>query len=330
MNALAKTEPKAQLVTGADVAAIIPRTLEETFRLAGAIAASGLAPQSLSSPEKVMVAIMAGAELGMPPFQSLQSFAVVNGRPCLWGDGLIAVARANGVKVREWMDGHADAAEAFCEVTRPDGETIQRSFSVADAKKAGLWDKQGPWKQYPRRMLQMRARAYAVRDGCADFLRGFQVREEVEDYQVKDVTPKQAGIAARLQDHGARNGEGFRPENVGAGLGETIEADFTATEHEPAAEPVPPAAAETAEPIEVEPSAETAPPPLSTGRDVLLDKLRERAGKLRDELTNAQTLDELEALWAGDGALRGDLGEHLPDLARDLERLFNGRYEALS
>jgi len=197
-----RPEPKAQLVAGGNVAAIIPRSLEETFRLAGAIATSGLAPNTLNTPEKVMVAIIAGAELGMPPFQSLQSFAVINGRPAIWGDGLIAVVRSHGFKVREWLEGEGDDMVAHCEVTRPDsGEVIPGEFSVADAKKAGLWGKSGPWQTSPKRMLKMRARGFACRDGAADVLRGFQLREEVEDYQpIREVSgaPAAAGLAARL------------------------------------------------------------------------------------------------------------------------------------
>ncbi|WP_051130248.1 hypothetical protein [Brevundimonas naejangsanensis] len=160
-----------------------------------------------------MVAIMAGAELGLAPFQALQSFAIVNNRPTLWGDGLMAVARAQGIKAQEWIDGEGDAAVAHCEVTRPDtGETIPRSFSVSDAKKAGLWNKQGPWQQYPKRMLQMRARAWALRDGCADMLRGFQVREEVEDYQTvsaRAVPAERPNLAARLAAPNDAPREGF-------------------------------------------------------------------------------------------------------------------------
>jgi hypothetical protein len=184
-------ERKPQLVAGAPVAALVPQTLEEAFRLATALSASGMAPRGIDKPEQIMVAIMAGAELGLAPFQALQSFAVVNGRPTLWGDGLMAVVRARGVRVKEWLDGEGDAMIAHCIATRPDtGEEIARAFTVADAKKASLWGKQGPWQQYPKRMLQMRARALALRDGCADMLRGIQIREEVEDYQtIREVRP---------------------------------------------------------------------------------------------------------------------------------------------
>lgn len=207
-------ERRPQLMAGSPVAALVPNSLEEAFRLAGALAASGMAPRGIDKPEQIMVAIMAGAELGLAPFQSLQSFAVVNGKPTLWGDGLMAVVRARGVKVREWAEGEGDQMVAHCVATRPDnGEEIARRFTVAQAKKAGLWGKTGPWTQYPERMLQMRARALALRDGCADMLRGIQVREEVEDYtHVRDVTPPRAsGVRERLSGPGE---EGFTTANA--------------------------------------------------------------------------------------------------------------------
>lgn len=196
---------RAQLVaTGGPINAIVPHDIDDMFRMAKAMHISGLVPATLNSPEKVMIAIMAGAELGIPPFQSVQSFAVINGRPTLWGDGLLAVVLSNGFRVRERLEGDGDGMIAKCELTRPDnGETTEREFSVTDAKKASLWGKAGPWQQYPKRMLKMRARAFALRDGAADVLRGFQLREEVDDYQdaqVEVVTeqPKGSGLAQRL------------------------------------------------------------------------------------------------------------------------------------
>lgn len=209
MNAVTTTQPRPQIVAGGSVAALVPQSLDEAFRVSQAIAASGLAPRGLEKPEQIMVAIMAGAELGFAPFQSLQSFAVVNGRPTLWGDGLVAVVRRNGCTIREW---HEDDT-AFCEVKRPDtGETILRSFSQADAAKAGLSGKTGPWQQYPQRMRAMRARAWAVRDGCADMLRGFQVAEEVQDYQpitARTVPTERPNLAARLAAPNDAPREGF-------------------------------------------------------------------------------------------------------------------------
>jgi hypothetical protein len=62
-------------------------------------------------------------------------------------------------------------------------------------------------------MLQMRARALALRDGCADMLRGIQIREEVEDYtHVRDVSPKPSGLRERLT--GPTTDEGFTSANA--------------------------------------------------------------------------------------------------------------------
>lgn len=177
--------------TGGKVSAIIPQSFEEAWRCAQLLCASGMTPKDINTSEKVMATIMAGAEIGMPPFQALQSFAIINGRPALWGDGMLGIVRARGVRVSENLSGDADDMVATCTVTRPDtNEEVTRTFSVADAKAAKLWGKRGrdgqdtPWITYPKRMLQMRARAWAIRDCCADILRGIQMAEEAQDVEV--------------------------------------------------------------------------------------------------------------------------------------------------
>lgn len=177
----------AQLRTGGGISAIVPHSIEEVFRLATAIAKSGLAPNGIKTPEQITIAIMHGMELGLPPMQAVQRIAVVNGRPTIWGDAIPALLWSRGFRLREWDDD----TTSFCEITRPDGTKITRMFSDADAKSAGLLGKSGPWTQYKRRMRQMRARGYAARDGAADVLGGLYVREELEDEKpFRDVTPK--------------------------------------------------------------------------------------------------------------------------------------------
>lgn len=169
------------LRTGGQIAPIIPTSIEEVFRLATAISKSGLAPNGIKSPEQITIAIMHGMEIGLPPMQAVNKIAVVNGKPTVWGDAVPALLYARGFKIKEWIDGET----AFCTVTRPDGTAITRSFSKADAKTAGLLDKAGPWKQYPNRMLAMRARGYAARDGAADVLSGMYITEELDGGELK-------------------------------------------------------------------------------------------------------------------------------------------------
>jgi hypothetical protein len=179
--------PKPQLHGGGAVVALVPQTLEEAYRLADAMSRSGLTPSNIKTPESVLVALMAGAELGFPPFQSLQSFAVINGRPSIYGDAVPALLWSKGFDIEEAFDGedptYPDTMKAVCTVTRPGGKKVTRTFSVADAKEGQLWTKGGPWTTAKKRMLQMRARGYAARDGASDVMRGLPLYEEAQDFE---------------------------------------------------------------------------------------------------------------------------------------------------
>lgn len=233
LPATTEARPRPSMAVGGNVGALIPQDIEQAFRIASALAQSGMTPNGFKTPETCFVAIMAGAELGLPPFQSLQSFAIINGRPTLYGDALMAVIRTNGFRVREWFEGEGDTLTAFCEVTRPDnGDTAEASFSVDDAKTAKLWAKGGPWATNPKRMLQWRARSFACRDGAADVLRGLQIREAVEGDEPLPEEPKAregTGLLARLETTQTLATEGFGIRDVATEAGEAA----------PAAEPAP-------------------------------------------------------------------------------------------
>lgn len=304
MNQVTTTQnaPRPAVRAGGPVAALVPQSLEEAFRVANAIAQSGLAPQGLKTPEQILVAIMAGAELGLAPFQSLQSIAVVNGRPSLWGDGLMAIARSQGIRAREWIEGAGDEAAAHCEVTRPDtGEVIVRAFTVPQAKKAGLWGKQGPWQQYPERMLQMRARAWALRDGCADFLRGFQVREEVEDFA--HGAPREAAPRTSLRARLAAPAEtGFSHEHVEREIGgEFVEVDpdpAPPDEDAPSSDPI--IESEARDPQSAEPSDEGQ---VSSPSDLPLDTLKKYANALFRVTSEKSLNDLIKVFWTENGGM---------------------------
>jgi hypothetical protein len=162
MSNVVAVEPRPSLVTGNRPAAIVPTDMDSAYRLGKAICLAGMAPKGMDTPEKCMIAIMRGMEVGLTPFMALDKIAIVNGRPTIWGDGAIGLVRGSGLCefIKERIEGAGDARMAVCEAKRRgEPEPIRRTFSVADAKKAGLWGKQGPWQQYPERMLQMRARA---------------------------------------------------------------------------------------------------------------------------------------------------------------------------
>lgn len=177
---------------------LAPQSLDEAMRFADILSKSSIVPKDFANnPGNILVAIQWGMELGLQPMQAMQSIAVINGRPALWGDAVIALVRSS--PLCEYVYEADDGEVATCSVKRR-GEAEQvRTFSMAEAKSAGLTGKQGPWSQYPKRMRQMRARAFALRDVFPDVLRGMPVAEEVQDYAAKDM-----GAAQRQADPAPR------------------------------------------------------------------------------------------------------------------------------
>lgn len=172
---------------------LMPSTFEGAIQFANAICKSNLLPRDYqNNPGNILSAIQYGSEIGLSPFQAMQSLAVINGRPSLYGDALLALVRSSGLL--EYIKEEIIDDKAVCTVKRKNEPIeIVRDFSKEDAKKAGLLNKPGPWTLYPKRMLQMRARAFALRDGFADCLRGIASAEEMQDVEIsniKDITPQ--------------------------------------------------------------------------------------------------------------------------------------------
>ena len=162
------------------------QTMGEAMQFAKMVSSSDFAPKDFKGkPESCLLAIQHGSEVGLSPMQSLQSIAVINGRPTIWGDAALALVQSSPAceYVREYLEGDGDQAVAVCEVKRRGypAPTVSR-FSMADAKRAGLAGKSGPWSQYPARMLALRARGFALRNAFADALRGLVTAEEAQDY----------------------------------------------------------------------------------------------------------------------------------------------------
>lgn len=189
-----QTPMKAPVLAGGALTALVPQSLDEAYRVAQALSLSGdMVPKHFQgNPDMIMAAVMRGAEIGLLPMQALSNIAVINGRASIWGDALPALMQRAGHQLDCEVTGEGDAMVATATLVRGDsGQRIVRTFSVADAKAANLLGKPGPWQQYRSRMLSMRARSYACRDGAADALMGLQVAEESQDMTpIRDVTPR--------------------------------------------------------------------------------------------------------------------------------------------
>ncbi|CAB4127689.1 hypothetical protein UFOVP93_27 [uncultured Caudovirales phage] len=153
-------------------------------KVAEHMAKSDMVPKDYrGKPDNILIAMEMGYQLGLPVAQCLQDIAVINGRPALWGDGLLALALSHpeckGIEETPIYE-NSIVVGYKCTVNRKGHEPHSQSFTLQQAKQAGLLGKQGPWTQYPQRMLQMRARV-AIKDKFADALRGFKV-VEIDEY----------------------------------------------------------------------------------------------------------------------------------------------------
>jgi len=166
-----------------------PTNFEQLERFCTHISSSSMVPKDyISKPGNVLVAVQMGSELGLKPMQALQNISVINGRPSVWGDALLALVKNHPICESIEETFNEDKTIATCTVKRKgDSKPVSRQFSMQDAAKAGLLGKDN-WKKYPTRMLQLRARAWALRDVFPDILCGMQVAEEQQDKEYEQIS----------------------------------------------------------------------------------------------------------------------------------------------
>ena len=163
-----------------------PATITEAIQFSEMLASSQMVPKAYQGkPQDIMVCVQWGYEIGLAPMQALQNIAVINGKPSVYGDAAMALVQASPVceDVEEYFENEGTPNPiAVCVAKRKGRKPVVAKFSVEDAKRAGLWGKQGPWSAYPKRMMQMRARGFALRDAFPDVLKGLITAEEAQDY----------------------------------------------------------------------------------------------------------------------------------------------------
>ena len=167
-----------------------PTTMAEAVQFSEMLASSSMVPkQYQGKANDVLVCVQWGYEMGLAPMQALQNIAVINGKPSVYGDAAMALVQNSPVceDIQEFFeDEGTQNPVAVCVAQRRGRKPVTGKFSVEDAKRAGLWGKQGPWTQYPKRMLQMRARGFALRDAFPDVLKGLITSEEAMDYPIEE------------------------------------------------------------------------------------------------------------------------------------------------
>jgi hypothetical protein len=168
-------------------------TLSELGRFAQIVLESGLAPESLDTLQKIILALELGMELGFRPMQALANIGVINGRAGIYGDAAKALCEASGLMIdyKQRFEGSIkDGTRKWIVESLRKGrkEYLVTEYSIDDAKTAELWGKltktgkPTPWVTAPDRMLMFRARGFNLRDNFPDVLKGFKTYEELEGY----------------------------------------------------------------------------------------------------------------------------------------------------
>lgn len=184
-------------MTGQTVGFMNPTTLSEALECAEMIAKSSMIPSNYRGKAgDVLIAGQMGAELGVPWLQALQGICVINGNPSVWGDLALALVR-NHPKFEDMNETYdEDTRTATCTIKIKDQMTpVTQSFSWADACQAQLSTKD-TYKKYRRRMLQMRARSWCMRDAIPEALKGLKLAEDQQALAEAYIKPIDAETGA--------------------------------------------------------------------------------------------------------------------------------------
>ena len=183
-------------------------------RMAANVAKSGMF--GCKTPEQAMsLMLMAQAE-GVHPAQAMREYHVIEGRPALKADAMLARFQRAGGSVR-WLE-MTDAVVRGV-FSHPQGGSVEIDWTIERARNAGLANR-GPWKAYPRSMLRARCISEAVRAVFPGIAVGTYTEEEVRDIIAdeaeKNITPAKSVEQAVASVSGTALTDEERQEHIKA------------------------------------------------------------------------------------------------------------------
>ncbi len=286
-----------------------PQTIEQTRDFCTMLSKTEFVPKAFrGKPDSIMVVGAMGARLGVDVFTAMSGIADINGKPCVYGDLMLAVC-LNHPEFEDCLEStegkaYEDNFTAVCTAKRKGREPVTRTFSVIEAKEAGLWKKDGPWTRTPQRMLQMRCRAFALRDTFADALAGMHGVEEMEG--MTDVT---ATATVRAEPKPAKR------RTVEATADAAVAAAHVETKGEPVAE-------------QTQADAPTLGEQVAEAKPATVDQCVVEFAKLWRHSDEGKAIaKEIQAAWKLDripdlaGSSQEDLGAFLADVKAGWEKL---------
>lgn len=157
-------------------------------QMAEAIAKSGLFGMKDTNSVLALMAV-AQAE-GLHPATAARDFHIIQGKPALKADAMLARFQNAGGKV-EWTEYTDDRVTGV--FSHPNGGNLSVSWSIEQATKIGLVKPGSGWQKFPRAMLRSRCVSEGIRSIFPGSVTGFYSPEEVADFddkpRIKDITP---------------------------------------------------------------------------------------------------------------------------------------------
>ena len=167
----------SQALTVSKTTHLIP--VDQIERMAQAFAKSGLF--GIKTPEQGIALMLIAQAEGMHPAIAARDFHIVQNRPALKADAMLARFQAAGGKV-SW--GAYTDTEVTGTFSHPQGGSVTLTWTIAQAKAAGLANKD-VWKQYPRAMLRARVISEGIRTVYPGVSVGVYTPEEITDMDEK-------------------------------------------------------------------------------------------------------------------------------------------------
>ena len=135
------------------------------------------------NPADVLFVISVGESLGLNAATALMNIYNVNGLPTMKADLKLALAKRHPEYAGCEIDANTERCVVKMKRRKENGteESITSTFTIEDAKRAGLFPKKDNWRMYPQRMLKARAISYAVNDLFPDIVFGMLSSEEAQD-----------------------------------------------------------------------------------------------------------------------------------------------------
>jgi hypothetical protein len=152
-------------------------SMDDIHFMGTAISKSGLFGMKTAD-QAIALMLIAQAE-GMHPAIAARDYHVIQGRPALKADAMLARFQAAGGKVN-W-DVYTDA-EVKGTFSHPSGGSVTLSWTLEQAKRIGLAGKDN-WKNYPRAMLRARVISEGIRTVYPGCVVGVYTPEEVQDFE---------------------------------------------------------------------------------------------------------------------------------------------------